>query len=106
MRPIPIELDKLRHVRYTWKSIIDIEHKARQPLRVIINRGAIEDTLHLLWGGLKTEDPTLTVDQVGDLIQQHLDAGKSWADIEKPIVAGLEGGGWAKSDNPEVKAGG
>ena len=105
MIPVTITLDKVRHIRYPWRAIVDAEHEAKRGLNFILMSGSIEYTILMLWAGLKSEDPGLTIDQTGDLIEKYLDDGKSLEELTNAIREGLEKGGWVKQ-SPEAKVGG
>jgi len=65
-RGVPITLDKLRHLRYTLASVRHIrEAFGEERLSTDLNP---EDLGTLLWIGLRDEDPTLTKEQVEDLV--------------------------------------
>jgi hypothetical protein len=104
MIPIPIELDKMRHLRFTWKAIVDLEKKEGKGYPYILLEGGINALILLLWAGLKTEDPTLTYDKTGDLIEGWMQ-DKPLSELEEVVLKALKEGGWAK-EQPERKAGG
>ena len=80
MRPvkmIPIQLDKPRHILLDMRAIYRVElelaklyGEKRVSLPKIFKQGDLSMTelLHLLWGGLLHEEPTLTVDRVAALL--------------------------------------
>jgi hypothetical protein len=105
MIPVTIELDRVRHIRYPWRSIVDAEKVAKKGLLHILMSASVESIILLLWAGLVTEDPKLTLEQTGDLLEEYLSAGKSLEGIEEAIHEGLKTGGWLK-ERPEPKAGG
>lgn len=70
----PITLDKERRVKFTVNALIDFEAEIGYPLSKMQERSEKEGfgLKHIrawLWAGLKHEDPSLTVEQAGDLIQ-------------------------------------
>lgn len=50
----------------------------------------------MLWGGLKWEDPTLTLTGAGDLMQVHLNNGGTLAQLFDKCAEALVVAGWFK----------
>lgn len=71
----PIELDKVRNLKYGMRAISLIEKKYKKPMMKIegINNGelSMEDYATLIWAGLVHEDKSLTPDKVMDLIDEY-----------------------------------
>jgi hypothetical protein len=74
---VPIHLDRLRHVRLENKALrraelvlSELRKRDVSILRVMFNPEGIglNDALVLLWCGLTDEDPTLTLEQVEELV--------------------------------------
>ncbi len=71
----PIELDKIRNLRYGMKAISLVEKKFGKPFMKI--EGVRDGTLSMegyatiIWAGLVHEDKDLTPDKVMDLIDKH-----------------------------------
>jgi len=72
---VTIFLDKERHLRMTMNAMVDFEEMTGQKLtdpKTIESFSSNMDIKHLralLWALLRHEDKTLTVEQVGDLIE-------------------------------------
>jgi hypothetical protein len=64
-RGIPITLDKERRLRYTLKTMREIETK-RENKEITLT--GVKDMAHLLWLGLRHEDPDLTEDAVAEMV--------------------------------------
>lgn len=71
----PVELDKVRNLRYGMKAISLIEKKFKCPVMKIegITTGELtmENYATIIWAGLAHEDKNLTPDKVMDLIDEH-----------------------------------
>lgn len=68
----PIELDKMRNLRYGMKAISLVEKKLGRPIaKIDMDSLTMEDSAILVWAGLVHEDPDLTPDKVMDLIDDY-----------------------------------
>jgi hypothetical protein len=74
---VPIMLDRLRHIRLGTKALrraelvlSDVRKREISILRVMFNPDGLglNEMLVLLWCGLAHEDPTLTLEEVEDLV--------------------------------------
>lgn len=66
---VEINLDRPRHLRYTLNALSEIEDKLGIPLTEIGKTPlGIKAVRVILWAGLIHEDPDLTVEAVGDLV--------------------------------------
>lgn len=117
LQPIPIHLDRLRHIKLDLRALALAEReiarfwerKERLSIVQIFQSGdvGVADLCILLWAGLRHEDPTLTVDQafalasgvsmavvseaMGQALREQLGAGASGesapADPPQPTTA-------------------
>lgn len=68
----PIELDKVRNLRYGMVAISKIEKKFKKTISNIdFNDLSMEDTATFIWAGLAHEDDKLTPQKVMELVDQH-----------------------------------
>lgn len=71
----PIQLDKVRNLKYGMRAIDLIEKKFGKPIMAIegIENGTLtmEEYATIIWAGLVHEDKDLTPDKVMDLIDEH-----------------------------------
>ena len=67
---VAIQLDKVRNFRYSRKQIAQIEDVMGLPLSQI-NIEMQTGLATLIWGGLVWEDPTLTIDNVFDILDEY-----------------------------------
>jgi hypothetical protein len=88
LHAVPIELDKLRHIRYRFNDIADMQ--AIMP--DVFKRDIAQlPTLRLfLWAGLKHEDPALTTTAVGELIEEYLEKGGRIPDLADSVTKAME----------------
>jgi hypothetical protein len=72
---IPIELDRIRNLRYGMQAMINLERKLGKPMASIDFEKEVryEEIATIIWAGLYWEDKTLTVDAVVELIDEHSD---------------------------------
>lgn len=71
----PIELDKIRNLKFGMRAISLIEKKFKKPIMKIegIQDGMLtmEEYATLIWAGLQHEDKDLTPDKIIDLIDEY-----------------------------------
>jgi len=72
---IPIELDKVRNLRYGMQSLMLLEDKLGKPLASIDfnNELRYKDVCTIVWAGLHWEDKSLSLDGVAQLIDDYSD---------------------------------
>jgi hypothetical protein len=69
---ITINLDKPRTLRYGINALAKIEDVTGKPLMQLdLNNVGIKDLLAIVYSGLYHEDKDLTIDTVGDLIDEY-----------------------------------
>jgi len=69
--PVEVELDKIRHLKYTLNSFAEMEDKygSVDVALKAMEKGSIKAVRFMLWIGLIHEDPTLTELEVGAMIE-------------------------------------
>lgn len=71
---ISINLDKPRTLRYGINALAKIEDITGRPITALdLNRVGIKDLLVIVYAGLYHEDKDLTVEQVGNIIDEYSD---------------------------------
>lgn len=71
---ITIVLDRPRTLRYGMNALAKIEDITGKPIvNLDLNNVGIKDLLVIVYAGLYHEDKSLTVEQVGDLIDEYAD---------------------------------
>jgi hypothetical protein len=70
----PIELDKIRNLRYGMKAISQFEKILGKNLaKIDMENLTMEEQAVIIWAGLVHEDSSLTPDRVMELIDEHSD---------------------------------
>lgn len=93
---IAIELDRIRHLRLTPNALADAEKASGLGIIAMVNidRIGFSSLRALLWAGLKTEDPILTIEQVGNFMDIFQERGGTFNDLEKIVLDALQETGW------------
>lgn len=125
-QPIPIQLDKLRHIKLDLRALALAEReiarfwerKERLSIVQIFQGGdvGIADLCILLWAGLRHEDPSLTVDQaftlagnasmqvvseaMGQALREQLGTGDVQPDPPQPTTAATPSGSTGVNSGP------
>ncbi|MCX7903281.1 MAG: hypothetical protein N2486_02110 [Caloramator sp.] len=69
---VPVQLDKMRNLRYGMKALHTIEKKFKKKISEIdMSNMSIEEIATFIWAGLVHEDSSLTVEKVMDLIDEY-----------------------------------
>lgn len=66
---VTLQLDKERHLDFTLGAIVEFEKMANVTMANLPSDVGLEHLMMLLYCGLKWEDETLTLEQVGKIIQ-------------------------------------
>ena len=93
MRHVEIDLgNKTRRLKFTYNSVCDIEEKAKAGIAALLTEEKIGfNTMRLLvWGGMKWENRGLTVEVVGNLIEEYIENGGSMVDLMGSVAEALE----------------
>jgi hypothetical protein len=66
---VSVELDKTRNLRYTMNALAEIEDSLGVPLAEMGNiQMTMKNVRVILWAGLIHEEPELTQEQVGEMV--------------------------------------
>lgn len=92
-------LDKPRKIKFDYNAISDAEATMNMGIAEIFaaERLGFRVARNMLWAGLKWEDKTLRLEQVGDMLQTYMLGGGSMADISAFIIRGIAASGLFKS---------
>ena len=95
VKTVEIGLDKLRYLRFDINAFADIEQKGGAGLEKLVgeNLVGINTIRLLLWGGLKWEEPRLSLEQVGNMISQYLEGGGELQDIGNKVMEAVQHSG-------------
>ena len=69
---VPIRLDRVRTLKYTFNAFAEFEELTGSSIQTVFQETAnigFGSLRNLLWAGLTHEDSSLTVNNVGDLIE-------------------------------------
>lgn len=103
---VTINLDRPRHIKFDFNSLADTEKVAGVGLGAIFaeDRIGFNMTRILLWGGLKWEDRRLTVERVGEMLQDYFQGGGSWEEITAKVLEAINACGiFGTQEDPESK---
>lgn len=82
----PIQLDKVRNLRYGMKALSKIEDVLNKPIsKIDMNSMTQRELATFIWAGLEHEDKELTPDGVMDLIDDHSDIQSAATVLAKAI---------------------
>jgi hypothetical protein len=70
---VPVKLDRLRHLKFSFNALADLQDA--DPLIFTKDVGSLPVIRRYLWAGLKHEDPTLTEEEIGDILETWLGKG-------------------------------
>ena len=71
---VTIELDRPRTIRYGINALSKVEDLIGKPITSLdLGNVGIKDLLAIIYAGLYHEDKTLTVEKVGDIIDEYSD---------------------------------
>ncbi len=91
MNYIPIELDKVRNLKYEYEDLSLAEESLDMSINEIINKALsgkmrIKEMFTLLWAGLVHEDNQLTVKELMQIVKEYSDLDS----VSEKIGAALE----------------
>jgi hypothetical protein len=94
-----INLDKPRTLRFGINALAKIEDVTGKPLMHLdLNSIGIKDLLAIVYSGLYHEDKNLTIDQVGDLIDEYSNLNDVAESVGKALTLAF---GESKDKNPK-----
>jgi len=108
---VAVTVDRERHLRYDWNAIAEIEAHfgdvSFETLYADVRGVGLNKLRVLVWGGLRWEDPTLTISKTGEILSQYLDDGGDLEILFEKVTDALEAAGFAEKekgdgDRPEV----
>jgi len=105
MRSTPIILDRLRHIKYDLQAVWDMDYQMGGDFVNILNKEITFDLVQfLLWSGLISEDPHLTMEGTGKLLRNAIAEKKgSLQDITTICINELIVSGWVPRMNDPVE---
>jgi hypothetical protein len=88
---ILVELDRVRRLKFDCNTLSDADaHFNHKLLHILRYDPVVFDTLRvLLWAGLKSEDPTLTLEKAGVLMDVWCQKGNTQNDLAEKVVEAI-----------------
>lgn len=88
----PIELDKVRNLRYGMRALSMAEDQMGKPIASLdLNNATIKEIAILIWCGLAHEDKELNVNKVMDLIDEYSDLPTVMETVGKALTEAFAG---------------
>lgn len=81
-----INLDKERHLKYGFNSLIELEEVMGRPLTDLDDGVAMSDLRAIIYVGLKWEDSELTEESTGDLIDEGIENNENGMEYIGEVV--------------------
>lgn len=94
---VPIKLDRERHLRFRPSSAVLISQLLTirfGPELLQADMDSLYTLMVFLYAGLRWEDQALTLEAVGDMVEDYLDAGGSIGDLGMAIAESVKGAHW------------
>lgn len=89
---VTINLDRPRTLRYGMNALAKIEDiTGKSILALDLNKVGIKDLLAIVYGGLYHEDKTLTIEKVGDLIDEYSNLNEIAEKLGEALTAAFGG---------------
>jgi len=86
-KAVAIKLDKQRKLKFTFNAFCELEEALGRPLSELQEKGfKMKDLRALVWAGLLHESPDLTIEEVGNLI----DEAESLEEVTNAVVKAVE----------------
>lgn len=99
---ITITLDKPRTLRYGMNALAKIEDITGKTLMSLdLNNVGIKDLLAIVYAGLCHEDKSLTIEQVGDIIDEYSDLNQIAEKVGDALTVAF---GTVKAENTKGEA--
>src|SRR5690606_12461338 len=104
MKTVPVELDKPRRLRFDVNALADVEDAMGVGIGAIFQQQVgIRMIRTLLWAGLKWEDPGLTQQRAGLLLQKYLEQGGDLGALVDKLLEALKASGLVgKAEDPNA----
>jgi hypothetical protein len=95
----PVKLDKQRNFRFTFNAFCELEDVLDRPLTELQKGFKMKDLRALVWAGLLHEEPELTIEQAGDLI----DEAESIEEVAEAVSKAIEAAMGSKKEDESGK---
>ena len=104
MKIVPITADKKRNLKFGMNSVIQLEKTFGKPIAEIGNKPSLEDIATIMFFGLKHEDKKLTLEDIGDLMDDAIENHETFDEVIKLVMEAFSSSfGDKKSATPSKK---
>lgn len=104
-RFVSVELGgKERQLRFDFNAVADLEDHFGKGIASVMSEEQVgfRTIRALYWAGLKWRNHRLTVEKVGEWLQDELEAGSSFESLLNPIIEAMKAGGLLGTTEEEV----
>ena len=106
MKSYPIELGgNMRNLRYGFNAFVAFEEATGDSIMNIGGTVTIKMLRALIWAGLRWEDKSLTVDAVGDMVDEYMEEGGDLETLMKSVTTAIEQSGLVKKGKTKDEPG-
>lgn len=97
---VKVKLDKLRKLKYGFNAFVEMEEALGKPVTDLGKDSvSFKDIRVMLWAGLLHDDPDISLEEVGDLV----DDADSLSDVAEKITEGIALALGTEEEDTEVK---
>jgi hypothetical protein len=88
-----IKLDKVRNIKFTIGVQMRMEAELGKRIHVLMaEMTSVEETIKMLWMGLQVDDPSLTYEQVVELVDKYTESSNDVMDaVSKALMVAITG---------------
>jgi len=88
-RSVPVKLDRPRHLKFSFNALADLQDADLMIFTKDV--GSLPVIRRYLWAGLKHEDPTLTEERIGDILESWMEKGGDILELAAKVGEAAEG---------------
>lgn len=105
-RAVPVELDRPRRLRYTFNSLCILQDRLGLRADELLTESKLgfKQVRAFLWSGLIEEDPSLTPEAVGEMVQDYLERGAKLPELMASMLEALRRSGLIGQQAPAGEA--
>ena len=95
-KTVEIEINgQIKKLKFTYNAVADVEEKVGLGISALFTgeKVGFNTMRHLLWGGLKWQDRTITVPGAGAMIEKYIENGGRLDDLMLKIFEALDKSG-------------
>jgi|SRR5690554_3622634 len=109
MRFVNVDLGgRERQLRFDFNAVADLEEHFGKGIASVMSEEQVgfRTIRAMYWAGLKWRNPRLTVEKVGEWLQEELENGASFEDLLEPIIKAMKLAGLIGDDEDGGEQGG